>query len=86
MLYFCRLSKVAGMKMKDNNPAIADLSDPNRPEKLSEKFREIYDNAWTNLLDTITEKTGESDDICVKQIVSALMVCTLEILSIKLVN
>ncbi|VDI49526.1 Hypothetical predicted protein, partial [Mytilus galloprovincialis] len=68
-----RLSKVAGMKMKDNNPAIADLSDPNRPEKLSEKFREIYDNAWTNLLDTITEKTGESDDIGVKQIVSALM-------------
>ncbi|CAG2203738.1 unnamed protein product [Mytilus edulis] len=81
-----RLSKVAGMKMKDNNPAIADLSDPNRPEKLSEKFREIYDNAWTNLLDAITEKTGESDDICVKQIVSALMVCTLEILSNKLVN
>ncbi|XP_052073804.1 myosin-2 heavy chain-like isoform X2 [Mytilus californianus] len=67
-----RLSKVAGMKMKDNNPAIADLSDPNRPEKLSEKFREIYDNAWTNLLDAITEKTGDSDEIGVKQIVNAL--------------
>ncbi|CAG2203742.1 unnamed protein product [Mytilus edulis] len=68
-----RLSKVPGMKMKDNNPSIADLSDPNRPEKLSEKFREIYDNAWTNLLDDMNEKTGDSDDICIKQIVSAQM-------------
>ncbi|XP_063448139.1 uncharacterized protein LOC134727687 [Mytilus trossulus] len=68
-----RLSKVPGMKMKDNNPSIADLSDPNRPEKLSEKFREIYDNAWTTLLDDINEKTGDSDDICIKKIVSALM-------------
>lgn len=68
------LSKGAGIKMKDNNPAIADLSDPNRPEKLSEKFREIYDNAWTNLLDAITEKTGDSDEIGVKKIVSALTV------------
>lgn len=74
------------MKMKDNNPAIADLRDPIQQEKLSEKFREIYENAWTNLLETITEETGESDNICVKQIVSVLMVCTLEILSNKLVN
>ncbi|VDH93553.1 Hypothetical predicted protein [Mytilus galloprovincialis] len=78
-----RLSKVPGMKMKDNNPSIADLSDPNRPEKLSEKFREIYDNAWTNLLDYITEKTGDSDDICIKQIVSAQMVCTFGVLTNK---
>jgi hypothetical protein len=37
---------VAGMKMRDNNPGIADLSDPNRPEKIAEQFREIYNNAW----------------------------------------
>ncbi|XP_071177350.1 uncharacterized protein [Mytilus edulis] len=69
-----RLSMMAGMKMKDSNPAISDLSDPYRPEKLSEKFREIYDNTWTNLLDVITEKTGASDEICVKQIISALTI------------
>ena len=65
---------VAGMKMRDNNPGIADLSDPNRPEKLAEQFREIYDNAWTNLLDYITDNTDATDDIAVQQIVTATQV------------
>ena len=65
---------VAGMKMRDNNPGIADLSDPNRPEKLAEQFREIYDNAWTNLLDYITENTDTTDDIAVQQIVAVTQV------------
>lgn len=60
--------------MKDNNPTIADLSDPNRPERLSEQFREIYDNSWTDLLDKLNEVTGESDEVCVKQILETLKV------------
>ncbi|CAC5361939.1 unnamed protein product [Mytilus coruscus] len=67
-----RLSMVAGRKMKDNNPAIADLSDSNRPEKLSEKFREIYDNAWTDVLDYITDTDKVQDDVIVKEIVWVL--------------
>ncbi|XP_071177658.1 protein hook homolog [Mytilus edulis] len=67
-----RLSMVAGRKMKDNNPAIADLSDSNRPEKLSEQFREIYDNAWTDVLDYITDTEKVQDDVIVKQIVCVL--------------
>ena len=60
--------------MKDNNPSIADLSDPNRPERLAEQFREIYDNAWTDVLDIITENMEVTDEIAVKQIVQALQV------------
>lgn len=69
-----RLSMVAGLKMKDNNPTIADLSDPNRPEKLAEQFKEIYDNAWTDILDYITENNQVTDEIAVQQIVNALQV------------
>lgn len=65
---------VAGRKMKDNNPAIADLSDPNRPERLTEQFREIYDNAWTDVLDCLTENEQVKDEVAVKQIVDVLQV------------
>lgn len=36
------------MKVTNNNPNIADLSDLFRPEKLAELFSELYDNEWTN--------------------------------------
>ncbi|XP_060556665.1 uncharacterized protein LOC132717249 [Ruditapes philippinarum] len=42
-----RLSTLAGHKMQDGNPNITDLSDPFRPTKLAEKFREVYDEEWT---------------------------------------
>lgn len=38
---------MAGRKLTDNNPNIADLSDTNRPTKLAEQYSQIYDNEWT---------------------------------------
>lgn len=45
-----------------NNPGLADLSDENRPNKLAEKFSELYDNDWTDALDSLadTNQTEES--------------------------
>ncbi|XP_053389972.1 uncharacterized protein LOC128552918 [Mercenaria mercenaria] len=43
-----RLSKVVGANIMNDNPNITDLSDENRPTKLSEKFSELYDNEWTD--------------------------------------
>ncbi|XP_062613093.1 uncharacterized protein LOC134274862 [Saccostrea cucullata] len=51
-----RLSKVAGEKLRSNNPSIADLSDINRPTKLAEYFKELYDNEWTNAYDVLHKK------------------------------
>lgn len=48
-----RLSAVAANRLRDNNPGIADLSDPNRPIKLGEKASEIYDNQWTDALENL---------------------------------
>ena len=55
-----RLSAVAGTKLKYNNPGITDLSDDNRPNKLAEKFSELYDNEWTAAFEVI-ESTKEMD-------------------------
>lgn len=57
-----RLSAYAGEKLRLNNPGLADLSDENRPNKLAEKFSELYDNDWTDALDSLadTNQTEES--------------------------
>ena len=49
-IYF-RLSKLAGNKIPEGNPNIANLGDPNRPTKIAESYSEIYDNEWTDALD-----------------------------------
>ncbi|XP_071127875.1 uncharacterized protein [Mytilus edulis] len=43
-----RLSELMGSKLRDNNPAITDLNDPNRPMKLGDQFSELYENEWTD--------------------------------------
>ncbi|XP_069130283.1 putative uncharacterized protein MYH16 [Argopecten irradians] len=58
-----RLSAVAGNKLRDNNPAITDLSDPNRPMKLAEKVSELYDNEWTNAMENLENDMEEQEAI-----------------------
>jgi len=38
-------------KMKESNPTISDLSDPNRTTKLAERYGELYDNEWTDAVE-----------------------------------
>ena len=57
-----RLSAIAGSKMRDNNPGITDLSDPNRPLKLSEKITELYDDEWTTAIDGLEDKGVEENE------------------------
>lgn len=52
-LYLFSLSKAAGDKLTDGNPTITDLSDPNRPQKLCEKFNSLYDNLWTDAFEHV---------------------------------
>lgn len=47
------------VKLRDNNPNIADLSDQFRPTKLGEQFSELYDNEWTDAFDALQSCVGE---------------------------
>lgn len=58
-----RLSQVAGSKLTDGNPAIADLGDPNRPTQLGEKFSELYDNEWTDAMEELGNAGDEKSNI-----------------------
>ncbi|XP_063413896.1 uncharacterized protein LOC134696168 isoform X2 [Mytilus trossulus] len=61
-----RLSEMMGVKLRENNPAITDLNDPNRPMKLGEQFNELYENEWTEafleLQDLKTDDTPISEE------------------------
>ncbi|CAG2229811.1 PLCB [Mytilus edulis] len=59
-----KLSKVAGEKMLDKNPQIADLSDSRRPQKLVEMISILYDNKWTDAFEKSEDK-GDEKQICV---------------------
>lgn len=51
-----RFSKLAGAKLTDQNADIADLSDPNRAMKVSEKFGTLYDDEWTDAFEELKKK------------------------------
>ena len=60
-----RLSALAGSKLTDGNANIADLSDENRPTKLSERYSELYDNEWTEAFTYFsTEKKMKEEEVC----------------------
>ncbi|KAL3878811.1 hypothetical protein ACJMK2_031139 [Sinanodonta woodiana] len=54
-------SKEASIRLKHNNPNISDLSDPNRPNKLAERFSELYSNEYTDALDELVHGTNSID-------------------------
>lgn len=62
-----RLSKEMGTKLNDNNPDIADLSDPNRATKLAEMYSEIYDNEWTDALEEL-ETYGNKEETSIRML------------------
>lgn len=75
-----RLSAYAGEKLRLNNPGLADLSDENRPNKLAEKFSELYDNAWTDALESLADmnQTEESQIQYLLQTLRVIYDCCME--------
>lgn len=70
-----RLSKLAGAKLKDNNPNITDLSDPNRPMKIIEHFNEIYDKEWTSSLETLCNECKMEENAAIKKLLETVKDC-----------
>ncbi|KAK3602810.1 hypothetical protein CHS0354_026361 [Potamilus streckersoni] len=72
---FTRLSRHMGQQMSDGNPNITDLSDPNRPSKLGERFSELYDNEWTNAFEGLTVTFGMNDKEAIDFLRNMLLEC-----------
>lgn len=66
-----RLSAVAGRRLRDNNPAIADLSCETRPTKIAEQFKELYDNQWTDAFEELKNQ-GYPDETAIQILITTL--------------
>nr|XP_022327472.1 uncharacterized protein LOC111126856 isoform X2 [Crassostrea virginica] len=76
-----RLSHAVGSKLTSNNPAIADLSDENRPNKLAERFGQIYDNEWTDAFEELTQQSLQvkeevAIDFLLRTVMTAYLFCS----------
>ncbi|XP_062569644.1 uncharacterized protein LOC134231683 [Saccostrea cucullata] len=60
-----RLSEIAGRRLLENNPSIADLSTEIRPTKIGENFKQLYDNEWTEAFEELTEQ-GKTEEECIE--------------------
>ncbi|KAK3578295.1 hypothetical protein CHS0354_004202 [Potamilus streckersoni] len=76
-----RLSEIGAVRLLDNNPDLADLSDANRPEKLMEQFAEIYDNEWTYAFEYLIQTKELQDKDAIKELLRILQVIYRECLS-----
>lgn len=84
-ILYQRLSRIAGAKLTNNNPHIADLSDDNRPTKLAEKFGQLYDDAWTDSLEELTEvETKLEETVAISFLLRIVMVSFLSMACQKL--
>ncbi|XP_052280112.1 uncharacterized protein LOC127877855 isoform X1 [Dreissena polymorpha] len=70
-----RFSKLAGHMLTDQNPDIADLSDPNRAMKLSDKFGALYDDAWTDAFEDLTNKQKQKPNEAIRFLLESLKEC-----------
>lgn len=67
---------MASSKLRENNPCITDLSDPNRPTKLAEQMSELYDNEWTEAFEEIQngDQNKPPDRTIIQELLHTLMV------------
>ncbi|CAG2249022.1 unnamed protein product [Mytilus edulis] len=70
-----RLSQVAGAKLVAGNSSIADLGDKYRPTRIAELYSELYDNEWTEAVDTLLNGNRWPEDMIIRHLFIILQGC-----------
>jgi hypothetical protein len=56
-----RLSSLSASKI-DGDPNITELGDPDRPQKLVDRYQQLYDNLWIDAFDGLSESYKDVED------------------------
>ncbi|XP_063415296.1 uncharacterized protein LOC134697155 isoform X3 [Mytilus trossulus] len=57
-----RLSGIASQQLADGDPGFTDLGDKNRPQKLGERFAELFDETWSSAYESLKPKGIDDDE------------------------
>ena len=68
-----------GADLRAGNPNIAELSDPNRPTKVAEAFKELYDNEWTDAFEELHKCKAMTEQDMIQCLMDVLQVCIMKI-------
>lgn len=68
-----------GERLRDNNPAITNLNDPNRPMKLGDQFSELYENEWTDAYSDLEAKNNLDERQAINTLLDILKVSEIAI-------
>ena len=68
-----------GERLRDNNPAITNLNDPNRPMKLGDQFSELYENEWTDAHSDLEAKNNLDERQAINTLLDILKVSEIAI-------
>ncbi|KAK3594525.1 hypothetical protein CHS0354_030873 [Potamilus streckersoni] len=69
-----RISSQAAARMTHDNPNITDLSDQNRPTKISERYSELYDNQWTDAFENLQKNHHLEEATAIEVLLDVLSV------------
>ena len=68
-----------GADLRAGNPNIAELSDPYRPTKVAEAFKELYDNEWTDAFEELHKCKAMTEQDMIQCLMDVLQVCIIRI-------
>lgn len=57
----------------ENNPVKDDISDPNRPTRISQRYQDLYENQWADAYEIVDRSTG-SEAKTIETLISILTV------------
>lgn len=56
-----RLSQISGSRLTDGNVQFTDLNTQNRPTKIAENFRELYNDEWMEALEVLPNDSPDAE-------------------------
>lgn len=61
-------------RLIDGNPALQDLSDPNRPTTIAERLQSVYSQEWTEAFEILT-KSHDNERACTDTLLTWVTTC-----------
>lgn len=56
-----RLSQISGSRLTDGNVQFTDLNTQNRPTKIAENFRELYNDEWMEAMEVLSNDSPDAE-------------------------
>lgn len=75
MVFIFRLSQISGSRLTDGNVQFTDLNTQNRPTKIAENFRELYNDKWMEALEVLPNDSPDAEKKSISTLLYIVQAC-----------